>query len=135
MKGYAISLGLHLVVLFALFFQWPVAPRPATVTPAAVKLFVPADAAGEKSPPPKTKTPGPTIPQQRATPKPQSKAKLDLAMVQLTIEDDIHGEMILVLKRYGGKIVILDPVTRAVQQAFSASTAQPVSGVAVVDGL
>lgn len=135
MRGFAISLGLHLAVLFMLFFQWPVAPAPATVPPAAVKLFVPADAAAEKSPPPQPKTPGPAIAQQRATPKPQSKAKLDLAMVQLSIEDDIHGEMILVLKRYGGKIVILDPATRAVQQAFSASTAQPVSGVAVADGL
>jgi len=134
MKGFAISLGLHLAVLFALFFQWPAAPAPATVPPAAVKLFVPADAAGQKSPT-QRKTPGPAIPQQRATPKPQSKGRLDLAMVQLTIEDDTRGEMIVVLKRYGGKIVILDPATRAVQVAFSVTTAMPVSGVAVTDGL
>jgi phosphoribosylformylglycinamidine (FGAM) synthase PurS component len=135
MKGFAISLGLHLAVLFMLFFQWPVAPAPATVPPAAVKLFVPADAVAEKSPPPQRKTPAPAMPQQHAAPKPRNKAKLDLAMVQITIENDIHGEMILVLKRYGGKIVVLDPATRAVQQAFSASTAKPVSGVAVTDGL
>jgi hypothetical protein len=135
MRGFAISLVLHLAVLFALFFQWPAAPATATAPPAAVKLFVPADAAGEKSPPPQRKTPGPAMPQQHAAPKPRTKARLDLAMVQITIEDDIHGEMILVLKRYGGKIVVLDPATRAIQQAFSASTAMPVSGVAVTDGL
>jgi len=134
MKGFAISLGLHLAVLFALFFQWPAAPAPATVPPAAVKLFVPADVAGQKSPT-QRKTPDPAIPQQRATPKPQSKGRLDLAMVQLTIEDDTRGEMIVVLKRYGGNIVILDPATRAVQVAFSVTTAMPVSGVAVTDGL
>lgn len=135
MKGYAISLGLHLAALFALFFQWPVAPPPATVQPAVVKLFVPADAAGQKSPPPQKKTPGPAIPKQHAVPKPRSTARLDLTMVQLIIEDDVHGEMILVLKRYRGKIVILDPTTRAVQQAFSAVTTTPVASVAVNDGL
>jgi hypothetical protein len=135
MKGYIISFSLHLALLFALFFQWPVAPGPATVPPAAVKLFVPADAAGEKPPPPQRKTPGPAVPQQRPTPKPERNARLDLATVQITIEDDNHGEMILVLKRYGGKIVVLDPATRAVQQAFSATSATPVSGVAVTDGL
>jgi hypothetical protein len=80
------------------------------------------------------KTPGPTIPQQHMSPKPKSKASLDLAMVQLTIEDDTHGEMILVLKRYRGKIIIIDPATRSVRQAFSATTATPETGVAVADG-
>jgi hypothetical protein len=135
MKGFAISLGLHLAVLFALFCQWPAAPAPATVPRTAVKLFIPADAIAENAPPPKRRDARPSIAPQHLNPAPQSKAKLDLAALQLTVEDDVHGEMIVVLKRYRGKIVIFDPGTRAVKQAFWASTATPVSGVAVTEGL
>jgi hypothetical protein len=135
MKGFATSLGLHLAVLFALFFQWPAAHAPATAPRSAVKLFIPADAATEKSTPPKRKDPRTAIAPQRADLNPQNKNKLDLATLQLTIEDDIHGEMVVVLKRYRGKIVVLDPGTRTVQQAFWASTAKPVPGIAVTDGL
>jgi hypothetical protein len=135
MKGFAISLGLHLAVLFAIFFQWPAAHAPAAAPRSAVKLFIPADAATEKSSPPKTNDPRPAVAPQRADLNAQIKKKLDLATLQLTIEDDIHGEMVVVLKRYHGKFVILDPGTRDVQQAFWAANAEPVAGVAVTDGL
>jgi len=135
MKGFATSLGLHLAVLFALFFQWPAAPATATAPRSTVKLFIPEDAATEKSTPPKRKDSFAAIAPQRAVLNAQNRKKLDLATVQLTIEDDIHGEMVVVLRRYRGKLLILDPETRAVQQAFWASTAKPVSGVAVTDGL
>jgi hypothetical protein len=135
MKGFAISLGLHLVLLFALFLQWPAAPAPATALRTAVKLFVAKDPATEKSTPPKRKDPRTAIATQRADLNAQSKKKLDLATLQLTIEDDIAGEMVVVLKQYRGKVLILDPETRAVQHAFWASNARPVSGVAITDGL
>jgi len=134
MKGFAISLGLHLGVLFALVYQWPAAPAAATVPPTAVKLFVPADAAPEKAVPPQ-RNQRPAVAPQRQNPSPQNKTRLDLATIQLTIEDDFHGEMIVVLKRYHGKFAIIDPRTRVVQAAFWASTAKPVSGVAVTDNL
>jgi hypothetical protein len=135
MKGFVISLILHLSVLFAAFFQWPTGDAMATDPETEVKLFVPADASTEESPPPERKGQGEPVPRVSAAPKPQRKPKLELSTVQLTIEDDIHGDMPVVLKRYSGKIVILNSATNAIQQAYWAVNAKPAPGITIADGL
>src|SRR5262249_20878655 len=99
MKGFVVSLGLHIAVLFAMFFQWPAASAPATAPRAVVKLFVPTDLMAQKKspPPPKGNKPGLSIPRERPS-STEGKPKLDIAGLHLSIEDDIGGDMIVVLK-------------------------------------
>jgi hypothetical protein len=131
--GFAISAAIHAAFAFALFYQAPPASRPEAPR-NAVKLFLPArrDVENSSAAEPMRNSPDFRLDRTaRKSPKP----KLDLAAVDLTIEDDTGRNMILVLKRYGGKIVVIDPATRAVEQAFWASNGNPVRGVSIAGGL
>jgi hypothetical protein len=138
MRGLAftVSAGLHSALAFLLFFQWSTPPRSATIAPAPVnpvKLFFPGDDAGACAQ--KHKNGGGNPGPQPTRPKAHLKRTLDLACIELTILDDTDRQMIPVLRRYHGKIVIVDSGSLTVREAFWVSNGAPVSGVALADGL
>jgi hypothetical protein len=99
-----------------------------------VRLFFPADEGIKRSSQPHTKrnlSPGRLLAKSSA----RAKKKLDLAGIDLAIQDDTERQVILVLKQYHGKIIIVDPGTLKVRDAFWVANGEPISGIAITDGL
>ena len=131
--GLAVSGLMHLAVVYVLLYQAPPPLDQADLQRQVVRLFMPNEEAAANKSPEKARSSA-SLSADREIPKLNQK-KLDLSAIELTIRDDMSREMLVVLKRYGGWVVLLDPANRSMEAAYQAPNWRRVAGASLATGL